>query len=56
MTQALSARTLNERDVNYLIEEGEVIIDDELSGRKMPGRRSWQGREKTGDRGSEMEK
>ncbi len=39
VTQALRAHTLYKRDVNYLIEEGEVIIVDEFTGRKMPGRR-----------------
>src|SRR5215831_8277215 len=39
VTQALRAHTLYKRDVNYLIEDGKVIIVDELTGRKMPGRR-----------------
>jgi preprotein translocase subunit SecA len=39
VTQALRAHTLYKRDVNYLIEDGEVIIVDEFTGRKMPGRR-----------------
>jgi preprotein translocase subunit SecA len=39
VTQALRAHTLYKRDVNYLIENGEVIIVDEFTGRKMPGRR-----------------
>jgi preprotein translocase subunit SecA len=39
VTKALSAHTLYKRDVNYLIEEGKVIIVDEFTGRKMPGRR-----------------
>src|SRR6185503_14498423 len=37
--QALRANTLYKRDVNYLIEEGKVLIIDEFTGRKMPGRR-----------------
>jgi preprotein translocase subunit SecA len=37
--QALRAHTLYRRDVNYVIEEGKVIIVDEFTGRKMPGRR-----------------
>ena len=37
--QALRAHTLYKRDVNYLIEEGKVVIIDEFTGRKMPGRR-----------------
>ena len=38
-TQALRAHTLYKRDVNYLVEEGKVLIIDEHTGRKMPGRR-----------------
>ncbi|HHN74728.1 MAG TPA: preprotein translocase subunit SecA [Acidobacteria bacterium] len=37
--QALRAHTLYQRDVDYLVEDGEVIIIDEFTGRKMPGRR-----------------
>ena len=37
--QALKAHTLFKRDVNYVIEEGDVVIVDEFTGRKMPGRR-----------------
>ncbi len=37
--QALRAHSLYKRDVNYLIEEDKVIIVDEFTGRKMPGRR-----------------
>jgi preprotein translocase subunit SecA len=37
--QALRAHTLYKRDVNYIIEEGKVVIVDEHTGRKMPGRR-----------------
>jgi preprotein translocase subunit SecA len=39
VTKALSAHTLYKRDVNYLIEDGKVLIVDEFTGRKMPGRR-----------------
>ncbi len=39
VVQALRAHTLYKRDVNYLVEEGKVIIVDEFTGRKMPGRR-----------------
>jgi len=39
VTQALRAHTLYKRDVNYLIEDGKIIIVDEFTGRKMPGRR-----------------
>ncbi len=37
--QALRAHTIYRRDVDYLIEDGEVVIIDEFTGRKMPGRR-----------------
>jgi len=36
---ALKAHTLFRKDVNYLIEDGKVLIIDEHTGRKMPGRR-----------------
>ncbi len=36
---ALKAHTLYKRDVNYLVEKGQVIIIDEFTGRKMEGRR-----------------
>jgi preprotein translocase subunit SecA len=39
VTQALRAHTLYKRDVEYVIEDGKVIIIDEHTGRKMPGRR-----------------
>ncbi len=39
VTQALRAHSLYKRDVNYLIEEGKILIVDEFTGRKMPGRR-----------------
>jgi preprotein translocase subunit SecA len=39
VTQALRAHTLYKRDVNYVVENGEVVIVDEFTGRKMPGRR-----------------
>jgi preprotein translocase subunit SecA len=39
VTQALRAHTLYKRDVNYLVEDGKVVIIDEHTGRKMPGRR-----------------
>src|SRR4051812_40657633 len=39
VTTALKAHTLYKRDVNYLIEDDKVIIVDEFTGRKMPGRR-----------------
>ena len=37
--QALRAHTLYEKDVDYVIKDGEVIIVDEFTGRQMPGRR-----------------
>ena len=35
---ALKAHHLYKRDVNYVVQEGEVIIVDEFTGRLMPGR------------------
>src|SRR5262249_9061426 len=37
--QALRAHTLYKKDVNYVVEEGKIVIVDEFTGRKMPGRR-----------------
>jgi preprotein translocase subunit SecA len=37
--QLLRAHALYERDVNYVVQEGEVLIVDEFTGRTMPGRR-----------------
>jgi preprotein translocase subunit SecA len=37
--EALKAEVLFERDKEYIVEENEVIIIDEFTGRKMPGRR-----------------
>jgi preprotein translocase subunit SecA len=39
INQGLRAHHLYKRDVDYLIEEGKVVIVDEFTGRKMPGRR-----------------
>ena len=39
ITQLLRAYCLFEKDVQYVIEEGKVVIVDEYTGRKMPGRR-----------------
>ena len=39
VNQALRAHTLFKRDVDYLVNDGEVIIVDEFTGRVMPGRR-----------------
>ena len=37
--QALRAHTLYKRDGDYVVEDGEVLIVDEFTGREMPGRR-----------------
>jgi preprotein translocase subunit SecA len=37
--QALRAHVLFEKDVDYVVKDGEVIIVDEFTGRQMPGRR-----------------
>ena len=34
-----SAHALYEKDVNYVVQEGQVLIVDEFTGRTMPGRR-----------------
>jgi preprotein translocase subunit SecA len=39
VSQALRAHTLYKRNVNYLVQEGKVIIVSEQTGRTMPGRR-----------------
>jgi len=36
---ALRAHQLYEKDTEYVVEQGEVVIVDEFTGRKMPGRR-----------------
>ncbi len=41
--QALKAEVLFKKDKDYLVEEGEVMIIDEFTGRKMPGRRYSEG-------------
>ncbi|PIR04002.1 MAG: preprotein translocase subunit SecA [Candidatus Magasanikbacteria bacterium CG11_big_fil_rev_8_21_14_0_20_39_34] len=41
--QALKAELLFKRDKEYVVESGEVIIIDEFTGRKMPGRRYSEG-------------
>ncbi|MBF0102694.1 MAG: preprotein translocase subunit SecA [Desulfobacterales bacterium] len=43
VNQALKAHTLFKRDVDYIVENGEVIIVDEFTGRLMPGRRYSEG-------------
>jgi preprotein translocase subunit SecA len=39
MTQALKAQSLYQRDVDYVVQDGEVKIVDEFTGRIMEGRR-----------------
>src|SRR6185437_5055646 len=37
--QALRAHALYQRDRDYIVKDGEIVIVDEFTGRKMPGRR-----------------
>jgi len=39
MTNALKAKELFIKDVNYIVREGDAVIVDEFTGRVMPGRR-----------------
>ncbi len=39
LNQGLKAHVLFSRDVDYLVNEGQVVIVDEFTGRAMPGRR-----------------
>lgn len=39
VNQALKAHTLFKLDVDYMLQDGEVVIVDEFTGRLMPGRR-----------------
>ncbi|HUH16414.1 MAG TPA: preprotein translocase subunit SecA [Methylomirabilota bacterium] len=39
LEQALKAQVLYQRDRDYVVKEGEVVIVDEFTGRLMPGRR-----------------
>jgi preprotein translocase subunit SecA len=39
VNQALKAHTLFRKDVDYIVQDGQVIIVDEFTGRLMPGRR-----------------
>ncbi|OGL41082.1 MAG: preprotein translocase subunit SecA [Candidatus Schekmanbacteria bacterium GWA2_38_11] len=43
VNQSLKAHTLFKRDVDYVVNDGEVIIVDEFTGRLMPGRRYSEG-------------
>jgi len=39
LTQSLKAHIIFKRDVDYLVQDGQVVIVDEFTGRAMPGRR-----------------
>ncbi|HZK10728.1 MAG TPA: preprotein translocase subunit SecA [Clostridia bacterium] len=39
INQAIRARFLMKKDVNYVVKDGEIVIVDEFTGRLMPGRR-----------------
>jgi preprotein translocase subunit SecA len=39
INQALRAHVIFQRDVDYMVKDGEVVIVDEFTGRLMPGRR-----------------
>ena len=39
ITNALNAKELFVKDVNYIVRDGEAVIVDEFTGRVMPGRR-----------------
>ncbi len=39
MNQALKARTIMKKDIDYVVQDGEVLIVDEFTGRLMQGRR-----------------
>ena len=43
LDNALKAQFLYERDDQYIVDDGEIIIIDEFTGRKMPGRRYSEG-------------
>ncbi len=43
LEEALKARTLFQKDKDYVVKDGEVIIVDEFTGRLMPGRRYSEG-------------
>jgi len=45
VTAAIRAHYLYQRNVHYIINDGEVIIVDENTGRTMPGRRWSEGRD-----------
>ena len=39
LTAALRAHAIYKRDVDYVVQDGEIVIVDEFTGRTMPGRR-----------------
>ena len=43
INQALKARHIMKRDIDYVVKDGEVIIVDEFTGRLMHGRRYSEG-------------
>jgi preprotein translocase subunit SecA len=43
VTQALKAHTMFQRDKDYIVRAGQVVIIDEFTGRMMPGRRYSEG-------------
>jgi preprotein translocase subunit SecA len=43
ISNAIKAKELQKKDVNYIVKEREVIIVDEFTGRTMPGRRWGEG-------------
>ena len=43
VTQALRAHTMFERDTDYIVKDGRVVIIDEFTGRMMEGRRFSEG-------------
>ena len=43
LIQAIRAKELYHRDRDYIVQDGQVIIVDEFTGRLMPGRRYWDG-------------
>lgn len=43
LEQALKSRTLFQKDRDYVVKDGEVVIVDEFTGRLMPGRRYSEG-------------
>ena len=50
LINALKAKELQKKDVNYIVRGEEVIIVDEFTGRTMPGRRWGEGLHQVRDR------